>query len=135
VLGAGDCELIRVDGLLAQPVNALSALAFVAVGVWLVVRRRSLLGVLTVAVGIGSFLFHGPQPAGAKWIHDVSILWLLAALIVPGGRNFISIAGAAVAGCWPGSPGQSRGLAGPVDRRVTRSASCSSTRCGMSWRR
>ena len=33
-LGAGDCERLH-DGLIAQPVNTASALAYVAVGAWL----------------------------------------------------------------------------------------------------
>ena len=36
-LGAGDCERLH-DGLIAQPVNTASALAYVAVGAWLIGR-------------------------------------------------------------------------------------------------
>lgn len=81
-IGQSDCE--RVGGtLLAQPVLALTSLAYVAVGVALLcwaVRGRGALasaaGVVLVAVGLGSFAFHGPQPTWAGPAHD----WPIAAL-------------------------------------------------------
>lgn len=83
-IGASDCEALG-GGLLAQPVNALSSLAYVVVGVLVVVRARQLdspaarrvsavLAVLLVAVGVGSVIFHGPQPTGARVLHDLPIL-------------------------------------------------------------
>ena len=70
-------------GLLAQPVNALSSLAFLPAGVLTVVaavratgRLRLHLAVYAAAligVGLGSFAYHGPQPAWAGWAHDGSI--------------------------------------------------------------
>ncbi|MGH8911599.1 MAG: hypothetical protein ACRDVD_03730 [Acidimicrobiia bacterium] len=72
-----DCERI-LDGFLGQPVNALTSLAFIGAGVLVAVRsRRVWLATALMAVGIGSFLFHGPMPAGAQWAHDVSVAWLL----------------------------------------------------------
>jgi hypothetical protein len=89
-LGATDCELLR-DGLLAQPVNAVSSLAYVAAGVWVWSRARDtrgtdrtaafVFGAALAAVGVGSVAYHGPQPAGARWVHDASILaapWWIA---------------------------------------------------------
>lgn len=85
VLGGADCERIRA-GLLAQPVNAVSSLAYVAVGLWLLGRmrtggsRRTILvagGATLVAVGVGSFAYHGPQPEWADTAHDASIAGLL----------------------------------------------------------
>ena len=87
---AADCERL-IDGFLAQPVNAMSSLAFVVVGVLVpvVVRRR--LGVPTaitrafsfalVIVGIGSVAFHGPGGPVADWVHDGSITVLLVLIV------------------------------------------------------
>ncbi|MCP3998871.1 MAG: hypothetical protein GY722_27955 [bacterium] len=75
---AGDCELIR-DAFLAQPANALSSLAFIAVGL-VVARSRPTIGILATGVGVASFLFHGPMPGWAEWAHDVTLAGLLAGL-------------------------------------------------------
>jgi hypothetical protein len=59
-------------------VNALTALAFVLAGVWMLSRRDvRWIGIALVATGVGSFLFHGPMPAGNEWAHDTSLAWLL----------------------------------------------------------
>jgi hypothetical protein len=88
-MGGSDCEQIR-SGWVAQPANALSSLVYVVVGVWLLwrsrapgVRRGPVVagGVALVAVGVGSFAFHGPQPGWAHVAHDGSAL-LLAVLII-----------------------------------------------------
>ena len=77
-LGAGDCERLH-DGLIAQPVNTASALAYLAVGAWLVgqglrpgtARRRTVGFGLAVAVaGIGSVDYHGPGSPAARLLHD-----------------------------------------------------------------
>ncbi|MCA1845327.1 MAG: ceramidase [Actinobacteria bacterium] len=66
-MGGSDCEQIG-SGWLAQPVNALSSLVYVAVGVWLLwrsrapgVRRGPLVagGAALLAVGVGGVAFHG----------------------------------------------------------------------------
>ncbi len=85
-----DCERI-VSGFLGQPANALSSLAFLAAGAWILIlafRRdratRFALIVLAVAVGanaVGSFARHGPDPSWAAWAHDVAIMAVL--LFVP----------------------------------------------------
>jgi len=90
-IGESDCEVIG-RGALHQPVNALSSLAYVVVGVVIVViarRRRvvplapSLVYALCVAaIGIGSVLFHGPQPAGSRALHDLPILLTLVFVVV-----------------------------------------------------
>ena len=83
-LGGADCESIGA-GWLAQPVNAVSSLAYVAVGGWVVRRAtrpgtgRGLLvaaGTSVAAVGVASAAYHGPQPAWAGPAHDGSIAWL-----------------------------------------------------------
>lgn len=81
-IGCSDCERIR-DGWLAQPVNALTSLAFVgAAGVVLARtwqpapdRRGEVLAYasLLALVGVGSVAFHGPQPPGARAMHDIPI--------------------------------------------------------------
>jgi hypothetical protein len=78
--GQSDCERIVV-GALAQPVLAATSLAYVAAGMAVVswaVRIRSPMagaaGVALVAVGAGSFAYHGPQPSWAKLAHDWPIV-------------------------------------------------------------
>src|SRR5215210_3671326 len=68
-LGAGDCERLH-GGLIAQPVNTASALAYVAVGAWLVGRRQVGFGVAVAAAGVGSVDFHGPGSPAARLLHD-----------------------------------------------------------------
>ena len=82
-----DCERIGA-GWLAQPVNSLTSLIFVAAGVIIAGRRpeRAWVGVAVAATGIGSFLFHGPVPTGSQLAHDVSLAWLLATVPVVGTR-------------------------------------------------
>ncbi|MGZ8565600.1 MAG: hypothetical protein ACXWXS_00965 [Actinomycetota bacterium] len=83
-LGHGDCEAMRA-GLLHQPANAVSSLAFLAAGAWIAYRATRVPGeraeLLTFAAavaanGIASFLFHGPAPGGSRWAHDVAALSL-----------------------------------------------------------
>lgn len=84
-LGASDCEALR-DGWLGQPVNGLSSLAYVAAGAYVLLRQdvpqaRALATALG-AVGVGSFLYHGPMPPGAELVHDGSIVVLAAVILV-----------------------------------------------------
>ena len=91
-LGESDCEAFS-NGSLEQPVNAWSSLAFTLVGLLIVVSAtradgqertlRAVFGALLIATGIGSFLFHGPQPTGARFLHDITFLaavWFLAVM-------------------------------------------------------
>jgi hypothetical protein len=76
-LGAGDCERLH-GGLVAQPVNTASALAYVAVGAWLVGRGLragpgrplAVVGLAVVAAGVGSVDYHGPGSPAARLLHD-----------------------------------------------------------------
>jgi hypothetical protein len=80
-LGASDCEALR-GGLLGQPVNALSSLAYVVAGGYVLRRggRGFLLPAIALgAVGAGSVLYHGPMPAGAELAHDGSVIALAVA--------------------------------------------------------
>jgi hypothetical protein len=86
-LGSTDCERIR-PGLVAQPVNTATSLAFVvAAGATALRSRRRgtpygaqevAFSTLLALVGVGSVAFHGPQPRGAKVLHDAPIAGLLA---------------------------------------------------------
>jgi hypothetical protein len=79
---AVDCEAIG-RGLLGQPANALSSLVFVLAGVWLLRRATTRwVGLALIATGTGSFLFHGPMAPDGEWIHDVTLVWLLAVVMV-----------------------------------------------------
>jgi hypothetical protein len=78
--GHSDCERIVV-GALAQPVLAVTSLAYIAAGMavlsWAVRARAPLAGaagVALVAVGAGSFAYHGPQPSWAELAHDWPIV-------------------------------------------------------------
>lgn len=75
---AADCEVIGA-GFLGQPINALTTLGFVAAGIIVLVRRGDMrwIGIGLIATGIGSFLFHGPMPAGNEWAHDMTLTWLV----------------------------------------------------------
>src|SRR5688500_20040889 len=97
VMGGADCEGLR-PGILAQPANALSSLAFVAVGIWLLWRGRPADGGRLarlagagafVAGGLGSPAYHGPQPDWADLAPDGSIAWVGGVLVAaaPGGRR------------------------------------------------
>ncbi|KUH81168.1 hypothetical protein AU186_14945 [Mycobacterium sp. GA-1999] len=78
--GHSDCERIA-DGVLAQPVLALTSLAYVAAGLAVLcwaLRGRGVLapaaGAALVAVGFGSVVYHGPQPSWAGLVHDWPIV-------------------------------------------------------------
>jgi hypothetical protein len=89
-VGISDCEHIG-QGLLAQPVNTLTSLAYVAVGavlVWRALMARSTSRIVlsvyaatVVAVGLGSVAFHGPMPSWGRVVHDASIASVLAFVI------------------------------------------------------
>lgn len=81
-VGIGDCEAIR-DGLLRQPANAISSLAFLLAASWIAWRATKVrseraellvLAAIVAANGIGSFGFHGPGGASFRWFHDLSAL-------------------------------------------------------------
>ncbi|BBY08159.1 hypothetical protein [Mycobacterium noviomagense] len=79
--GHSDCERVVVGAALAQPVLAITSLAYIAAGVavlsWAARVRAPLAvaaGLALVAVGVGSFAYHGPQPSWAKPAHDWPIV-------------------------------------------------------------
>ena len=86
---AGDCERI-VDGMLNQPVNTISSLAFVVAGVvvLVLVRRQHsmeapdvLIAGMLILTGFGSAAFHGSGGRVAIWVHDASLAGLLALMV------------------------------------------------------
>lgn len=89
-MGGSDCEHIG-EGLLAQPANTLSSLAYVLAGALLFWRALAgrpgtritpvVYAVMVIGVGIGSAAFHGPMPAWARLAHDLSIAAVLAFVI------------------------------------------------------
>lgn len=87
-VATSDCECIR-PGLVGQPANTASSLAFVAVGVP-VVRRAAAerrwawvgVGVGAVLAGVGSVGYHGPGGRAAKVLHDVGVDLLGASLVL-----------------------------------------------------
>lgn len=88
VLGGTDCELIGVSPA-AQPVAMVTSLAYVIAGVAVAARagtRRQAAfayGVVLALVGAGSIAYHGPQPAWARWAHDlpIAVLFLIIATV------------------------------------------------------
>lgn len=84
-LAASDCERLRA-GWLAQPANAVSSVAFLAMGIWLLGvwrrgdghRRGPLVagGLAMIGAGLGSFAYHGPQPSWAGPAHDGAVVVL-----------------------------------------------------------
>lgn len=89
-LGASDCERLR-DGPIAQPVNTLTSAAYVVAAGAVAGRgwpsggrsRVEALGYcsLLALVGLGSIAYHGPQPPGAKALHDLPIVALLGTAV------------------------------------------------------
>jgi hypothetical protein len=73
-LGGSDCEALR-NGVLGQPVNAVSSLAYLAAGAYLLRRGGPPGPAWALAlVGVGSLLYHGPMPPGAEQMHDASLI-------------------------------------------------------------
>lgn len=88
-MAESDCEQLR-SGWLTQPANAISCLAFVAVGSWVLLGvrqdragRGGLIagGIALIGTGLGSLAYHGPQPGWAHLAHDGSAL-VLAVVVV-----------------------------------------------------
>jgi hypothetical protein len=81
-VAVSDCERIR-PGLIGQPMNTVSSLAFVAAAVPIARRARRerswvWAGVAAAAAveGIGSVAYHGPGGRAGKAVHDVGLVAL-----------------------------------------------------------
>jgi hypothetical protein len=89
-VGGSDCEHIG-QGLLAQPANTLSSLAYLVAGALLLWRALggrpyarlapAVYAATVIGVGVGSAAFHGPMPAWGRFAHDLSIAAILAVII------------------------------------------------------
>ncbi len=79
-VAVSDCERIR-PGLIGQPANAASSLAFVIAAVPLWRRGRAWKSVAAALAfeGVGSVAYHGPGGRAAKFVHDIGIFALLVA--------------------------------------------------------
>ncbi len=97
-LGEADCEVLG-GGLVNQPTNTVSSLAYLVVGIWLLSRlgrihRRDRLwagmyGAMLALNGLGSVAYHGPQFTGASYLHDLPVVGvLLIGALVPTFRRF-----------------------------------------------
>jgi hypothetical protein len=90
-MGSGDCEAIQA-GFLAQPINALSSVAYLIAAVVIVIQARGLVAswqrqswsyaALVTLVGLGSVDFHGPQTPIAQVAHDAPIAILGGFVVV-----------------------------------------------------
>jgi hypothetical protein len=85
-VAASDCERIR-PGLIGQPANAASSLAFVLAAVPIARRARQTRSLAWAAVaassaleGLGSVAYHGPGGRVAKALHDTGLVALAASL-------------------------------------------------------
>lgn len=96
-LARADCERMGA-GALAQPVNTVSSLAYLLVGLWVLglstrsPGRRVELAVFGVAVAmnaVGGLAFHGVQMWGARWVHDVAILAVLGFVVAFGAARLL----------------------------------------------
>lgn len=88
---ASDCERLS-GGLVAQPVNTATSLAFVFGAVWLYVRlgtggrpgawRVGIYASAMVAAGLGSVVYHGGYlPDTARLLHDIGLVAVPVALV------------------------------------------------------
>ncbi|HEX4868371.1 MAG TPA: hypothetical protein VFV32_12235 [Acidimicrobiales bacterium] len=84
-VAVGDCERIR-PGLIGQPANTVSSLAFVVAAVPLLRWSRrpgrsawARVAAAAAAEGIGSVGYHGPGGRLAKAVHDWGLVALVAA--------------------------------------------------------
>ena len=89
---APGCEVLH-DGLLQEPVAAVSSLAYVvAAVVVLVLARRggtrprdvAAYAALVAGVGVGSFVQHGPDPAWSDLAHDLPLAATLCLVAADG---------------------------------------------------
>ncbi len=89
-MGGSDCEHIG-RGLLGQPANTLSSLAYVLAGAMLLWRALAgrprarlapaVFASTVIGIGVGSAAFHGAMPAWGRFAHDLSIAAVLAFVI------------------------------------------------------
>jgi 1-acyl-sn-glycerol-3-phosphate acyltransferase len=84
VIGASDCERLGT-GLIAQPFNTWTSVAYLLAGGWIIARRRgwgldqsaTVFGALVLANGLGSIAYHAAADSSGRWLHDLSLLGAL----------------------------------------------------------
>jgi hypothetical protein len=82
-----DCEAV-VHSFFGQPVNSVTTIAFLVGGAVVMLRtEHTWVGIASIATGVGSFLFHGPMPPYAEWVHDLTLAWLLL-VVASSGRSW-----------------------------------------------
>ncbi len=94
VVAESDCERVR-PGLVGQPVNTATSLAYVVAGGVVALRGRragvdggvagGTAGPLAVALvlnGVGSVAYHGPGGRAGKWLHDTGLVAMNVTLAV-----------------------------------------------------
>lgn len=97
-----DCEVLG-QGFWGQPVNSVTSLAFVVAGVAILNANRSrdrhrlTYGLLAVATGVGSFIFHGPAPSWSEPVHDLPLVAILAFVAVDAASD---VAGRRLPAAW-----------------------------------
>ena len=88
VLATSDCERCR-PGLVSQPANAASSLAYVVAGAAMLRSARragpgnsteTALAWATMAAGAGSVAYHGPGGAAGRYAHDAGLIAMLGFL-------------------------------------------------------
>ena len=87
-VAASDCERCR-HGVVAQPANAASSLAYVGAGGVILQRNRDaprrsevVLGWSAIAAGLGSVAYHGPGTTLGRFAHDAGLISMLAMVVV-----------------------------------------------------
>jgi hypothetical protein len=95
------------EGFVGQPANTVTSLAFVAAGLAVLATRRGAPGWrwpyagLVVAVGVGSFVQHGPHPPWQAYAHDLPLATLLAVVAADAAAD---LAGRHRGGWWRSAP-------------------------------
>lgn len=114
---AGDCYCEAfTGGLIEQPANTLSNLAFVAVGLWVIAQARSrrggsgliatdpgvanLYGWIAVGLGLGSMLFHGSMTEWGGWADLVSMYLFITFFLLYELRRLLGRTGTWMLGWW-----------------------------------
>jgi hypothetical protein len=99
----------RVCGWIAEPANAWSNLAFVAMGFYLMRRAHRdgrtplhLVGITSVMVGLASFLFHMSGTFWGEFLDLCAMFFIGALMVTMEARRFVTMGRAQLAACFVG---------------------------------